>query len=202
MKKLLSPIAFLLASVALYAQADSIQTEKKSKSYIVTVSTNDGRTIKGLLGSPNDSQLVLIRSLKAAQVPSSVNNQMQIPAENIQSFTVKRKNAGLRGALIGFGIGAVTGIVAGLVSGDDELVPYPDPANDIFGLGTFSAGMSNMFAMTAGQKAVAYGAGLGCSGAIIGAIIGAVAKKKFTIGGKKEIFRDLQAELMTKLVQK
>ena len=56
--------------------------------------------------------------------------------------------------------------------------------------------------MTAGQKAIAGGLGLGATGAIVGTIIGSIAKKKFTIGGKKEKFHDLQGELMTKLVKK
>jgi hypothetical protein len=33
-------------------------------------------------------------------------------------------------------------------------------------------------------------------------LIGAIAKKKFIIGGRKQKFRDLQAELMTRLVQR
>ncbi|HEY6505642.1 MAG TPA: hypothetical protein VIZ28_16820 [Chitinophagaceae bacterium] len=180
MKKLLFPFVFLLAAVTSYAQADTIQPPKKS--YVVKVTTTNSRIIKGMLSSANDSQLVLINSIKAVHVPVSANNMLQVPAENIQSFTMKRKNSGLRGALIGFGIGAFTGIVAGFVSGDDD----PD----------------TWFAMTAGEKAVGGGILLGGTGAIIGAIIGGVAKKTFIIGGKKEKFRDLQAELMMKLVKK
>ena len=56
--------------------------------------------------------------------------------------------------------------------------------------------------MTAGEKAVGAGLGLGITGAIVGTVIGALAKKKFTINGKKEKFRDLQAEIMMKLVKK
>jgi hypothetical protein len=37
-------------------------------------------------------------------------------------------------------------------------------------------------------------------GGIVGGVIGALAKKKFTIGGRKEKFHDLQGELMRRLV--
>jgi uncharacterized membrane protein len=56
--------------------------------------------------------------------------------------------------------------------------------------------------MTAGEKAITGGIGLGVTGAIVGTIIGAVAKKKFIIGGKKEKFHDLQGDIMKKLVIK
>jgi len=127
---------------------------------------------------------------------------LYIPAENIRSFSLRRKNSALRGALIGFGIGAVAGIVIGLASGDDPVMEYPDPATDPLGLGTFGTALNNAFAMTAEEKAIGGGIGLGATGAIIGTIIGAVAKKKFIIGGKKEKFRDLQSEIMMKLVKK
>ena len=103
-------------------------------------------------------------------------------------------------ALIGFGVGVLTGVIAGFASGDDPI--QQAPADDPFGLGALAAGIGNSFRMTAGEKAAAGGIVLGTSGAIIGTIIGAVAKKKFTIGGRKEKFRDLQAEIMMKLVQK
>ena len=79
---------------------------------------------------------------------------------------------------------------------------YPNPNEDPLLIGSMVVAMNNAFAMTAGQKAVAGGLGLGATGAIVGTIIGSVAKKKFIIGGKKEKFHDLQGELMKKLVNK
>ncbi|MEI9909239.1 MAG: hypothetical protein WDO71_06025 [Bacteroidota bacterium] len=149
--------------------------------------------IKGRLYAINDDQLVLLKS---------VNNQQYIPVENIKSFSLRRKNSILKGALIGFGTGALTGIIMGLASGDDSVDEYPDASTDPWGIGTFGTALNNAFALTAEEKALVGGIGMGASGAIIGTIIGAVAKKKFIIGGKKEKFRDLRAELMMKLVQK
>jgi hypothetical protein len=116
---------------------------------------------------------------------------------------MKRKHSTLRGALIGFGVGAAAGIIIGLASGNDPVMTYnPGPYGDPLGLEAISVAMNNSFAMTAGQKAVVGGIGLGVTGAIVGTIIGTVAKKKFVIGGKKEKFHDLQGDLMMKLVNK
>jgi uncharacterized membrane protein len=99
-------------------------------------------------------------------------------------------------------VGAVAGIIIGLASGNDPVMAYPNPNEDPLGLGTMVVAMNNSFAMTAGQKAVFGGLGLGATGAIVGSIIGAVAKKKFIISGKREKFHDLQGDLMMKLVNK
>ena len=189
MKQLSFLIICLFTLFSSQAQSDSTTLEKKQKSFVASIKTLDNKTIKGRLYAINDSQVVLLKSF---------TNQQYIPAENIRSFSLKRKNSVLKGALIGFGVGAITGIVIGLASGDDPV--YTEPVNDPFS-GIIVA-INNSFAMTAGEKALWGGIGLGTSGAIIGTIIGAVAKKKFTIGGKKEKFRDMQAEMMMKLVQK
>jgi len=188
MKKLSFLIVCLFTLVVSQAQSDST-VEKKQKTFNVSIKTLNNKMIKGKLYAINDSQLVLVKSF---------NNHQYIPAENIRSFSVQRKNSILKGALIGFGIGAVTGIVAGLASGDDPV--YNEPVYDPFS--AIAVSINNAFAMTAEEKAIAGGLGLGASGAIIGTIVGAVAKKKFIIGGKKEKFRDLQSEIMMKLVQR
>jgi hypothetical protein len=187
---------FLIAACAipitfLQAQTDSAP-EKKQKIFIASVTTMDGSFLKGSLAAVNDTQLIL----------KTNSNQLSVPAENVKSFTVKRKNSVLKGALIGFGVGAAAGIIIGLASGDDPVMAYPNPNEDPLGLGTMVVAFNNSFAMTAGQKAIVGGLGLGATGAIIGTIIGAVAKKKFIIGGKKEKFHDLQGDLMMKLVNK
>jgi len=191
MKKMILIAACSLTVAILQAQADSA-AEKKQKVFIASVTTMDSKLLKGSLSAVNDSQLVL----------QAYNNQLSVPAENLKSFTLKRKHSVRRGALIGFGIGAAAGIIIGLVSGNDPVMSYPNPNEDPLGFGTMAVAMNNAFAMTAGQKAVACGLGLGATGALVGTIIGAVAKKKFIIGGKKEKFHDLQGEIMMKLVNK
>jgi len=103
------------------------------------------------------------------------NGSYSIDAAQINTITLKKKNAGLKGTLIGFGIGAAIGAIVGLASGDD------DP--------------KQWFAYTAGEKAVGLGVMGGITGAVIGGIAGALAKKVFVIGGKKDLYRSSQAEL-------
>ena len=192
MKKIVLLMAACSLTVALLqAQTDSA-AEKKQKIFIASVTTMDKKLLKGYLSAVNDTQLVL----------KTKNDQLSVPAENLKSFTLKRKHSVARGALIGFGIGAAAGIIIGLASGDDPVMTYPNPNEDPLGLGTMMVAVNNAFAMTAGEKAIAGGLGLGATGAIVGTIIGAVAKKKFIIGGKKEKFHDLQGEIMMKLVKK
>ncbi|HKO82317.1 MAG TPA: hypothetical protein VJU78_18035, partial [Chitinophagaceae bacterium] len=169
------------------AQPDST-SGKKHKTFNISIKTLNSK-IRGRLYAINDSQLVLVKSF---------NHHQYVSAEDIRSFSVQRKKNTLKGALIGFGIGAVTGIIAGFASGDDPV--YNEPVYDPFS--AIVVGINNAFAMTAGEKALWGGIGLGASGAIIGTVVGALAKKKFIIGGKKEKFRDLQSEIMMKLVQK
>ena len=188
MKKLFLLFAGMLALMTIQAQPDA----KKQKQFIASIKGMDNTIIKGRLVAVNDSQVIL----------KSYSGNQRVPVENITTLTLKRKNSVLKGTLIGFGIGAVTGIIIGLASGNDPIMPYPDPYEDPLFVGTMVAGINNAFAMTAGQKAVAGGLALGTTGAIVGAIVGAVAKKKFIIGNKKERFHDLQGELMMKLVKK
>jgi hypothetical protein len=191
MKKLFLTAACSIAIFFSQAQTDST-SGKKQKVFNATVTTMDSKTLKGSLFTVNDTQLILRTN----------DQQMVVPAENLKSFTVKRKHSALRGALIGFGVGAAAGIIIGLASGSDPVMAYPNPNEDPLLIGSMVVAMNNAFAMTAGQKAVAGGLGLGATGAIVGTIIGSVAKKKFIIGGKKEKFHDLQGELMKKLVNK
>ena len=191
MKKIFLLAASFLAIVVTKAQTDS-PAAKKQKTFIASVTTMDGSSLKGPLSAVNDTQLIL----------KTNNHSLHVPAENLKSFTLKRKHSVARGALIGFGIGAAAGIIIGLASGDDPVMTYPNPNEDPLGLGTMMVAVNNAFAMTAGEKAIAGGLALGATGAIVGTIIGAVAKKKFIIGGKKEKFHDLQGEIMMKLVKK
>ena len=189
MKKLPILLVFVLAFLVSKSQSDDGYS-KKIKPFNAYIKTVDNKTVKATLWGINDSLLMVSASLRG--------HQWQIPAENIQSFSIKRKNSAARGALIGFAIGAATGILVGLASGDDPV--YNEPVYDPFT--AVAVGLNNMFAMTAGEKALAGGIGLGLSGAIIGSITGALVKKKFIIGGRKETFRDLQSEIMNKLVRK
>jgi hypothetical protein len=135
-------------------------------------------------------------SLTSLANPDIKDNTINIGVDQIQSISLRKKNSVLKGALIGLGVGALTGVIAGLASGDDPVQPYYSNGQDPYGLGNFFVALDNSFAMTGGEKATGGAIFLGGTGAIIGAIVGAIAKKKFVIGGKKEVYRDLQGDLM------
>jgi len=176
-------LAVLLAAVlSAAAQKDSIATNNSTSPRLATISTMDGAKFKGWFYKIDDNKIYLLpagQSAKQAMSNPGITNDnghYNIDALQINTISLKKKNAGLRGALIGFGVGAAAGVIAGFASGDD------DPTND-------------WFALTAGEKAVVFGALGGVTGALIGGIAGALAKKFFVIGGKKDLYRNERAEL-------
>lgn len=200
MKKVTALLPVILLAIQTMAQTDSVATAPETPAqkgpYKATIKTIDGKTQQGWLYQVNDSQVVLLKNVK--ELSTKYDELLQptgsftVPADQVHTISLKRKNAGLKGMLIGFGVGALYGIVSGFISGDDPVTPYTGTFADAF------IGIGNAFAMTAGEKAVAGGLIFGTGGAIVGLIIGSVAKKKFTIGGKKEKVRDLHAELVQK----
>ena len=206
MKKLFILLLFVLPFYGLQAQNDSTPTHKKMVPNMATIKTFDGKSKKGWFYQLNDSQIVLLdKGGKYPKTNSIINADKFAPAhsiqiDQIQSLSLHKKNSVMKGLLIGLGTGVVTGVIIGFASGNDPIAAYPDSNNDPFGLGAFATGLNNAFAMTAGEKAAAAGIGLGTVGAITGAIIGAIAKKKFIIGGSKKRVRDLEGELRQRLL--
>lgn len=200
MKKVTALLPIILLVIQTIAQTDSLvtapETAVKKGPYKATIKTIDGKTQQGWLYQVNDSQVVLLKDVKDLRTRYDQllqpTGSFTVPADQVHAISLKRKNAGLKGMLIGFGVGALTGIVSGFISGDDPITLYTGTFADAF------IGIGNAFAMTAGEKAVAGGLIFGTGGAIVGLIIGSVAKKKFIIGGNKEKVRDLHAELVQK----
>lgn len=200
MKKVIALLPVILLAIQTMVQTDSVATAPETPvpkgPYKATIKTIDGKTQQGWLYQVNDSQVVLLKNVR--DLRNKYDELLQptgsyiLPADQIHTISLKRKNAGLKGMLIGFGAGALSGIVSGFISGDDPVTPYTGTFADAF------IGIGNAFAMSAGEKAVAGGLIFGTGGGIVGLIISSVAKKKFTIGGKKEKIRDLHAELVQK----
>lgn len=91
------------------------------------------------------------------------------------------------GALAGIG----AGVAAGLISGGDP----PCGPSEFYGL-------CDAFSLTAGEKAVVLAIPGALAGAITGGIIGAVARKKFVIGGSKEKFEKMNLSLLERMYAK
>ena len=202
--KLLVSLLLLLFGATLFAQQDSVSASHKSrKPNMATIRLTDGSKAKGWFYSMNDSQVLLlssaVRQLKTADA-GLPGQSTSFSVNRIQSISLKKKGATLKGTLLGFGIGAVAGVIIGFASGDDPVASYPPPGGDPTGFGGLGAAIQNAFALTAAEKAVGGGILLGFTGAITGTLIGALVKKKFLIGGKQQRYRDLQGELMTRLM--
>ncbi len=205
-------IYFFLISITMVAQlfaqttdtvsnATSSQLLPKKNPYLTIIKMLDGSTEKGWLANINESELMLYpaskQEIKGWRKPDfKLKKSFSLSAEQIDILTLQKKNAKMKGTLIGLGIGVLTGLFSGFISGDDPV--YTAPVNDpITG---FFAALNNSFAMTAGEKALSAALVFGTGGALAGFLISSIVKKKFIIGGKKENFRDLETHLMQRLI--
>ncbi len=196
MKQNLLLVLFTTAVFSVTAQTDSTSPAKSTSPRRATIFTNDGKKIDGWFYKTGDDKIYILPTNGKAVLPAG-NTAIEIDkgfysidASQINTIALKKKNGGLKGALIGLGIGAALGAIAGFVSGDDPVIqstgnPYADPF----------ISLGNAFAFTAGEKALALGAVGGLTGALIGGIIGAVAKKTFIIGGNKDVYHNTRAIL-------
>lgn len=195
----------LFALYAFFAQEvdaqnfNKITPTSKQRRYIAIVDHSDNLRTKGWFFAFSEDSVYLvspnIRLMEGTKYknPLLYEEAVAVSVTNINSISFKRKNAGLRGALIGLGAGALVGIIMGLADGDDPVQPYTGGFGDLF------IGIGNALAMTAGEKAAIGAMGGGLLGAGAGAIIGAVIKKKFVIGRDKAVYNDLHNELMQRV---
>ncbi len=196
MKQNLLLLIFLNIILSASAQTDSISSAKTKAPSKAMIKTMDGKNIKGWFYKiDNDNVYLLPVSMKSmqpinSQEPNQKDASYYVEAVQINTIALKKRNAGLKGALIGLGAGAAIGAIMGFASGDDPVAQYSgNPLGDMF------VSLGNAFAMTAGEKAAGLGIVGGLTGALIGGVTGALLKKKFIIGGKKDVYRNSQAEL-------
>lgn len=208
MKKICLFLISITTVAQLFAQttdtlsiAASPELLQKKNFYQTKIKMMDGSTEMGWLANINESELIIYpaskQEMKGWRKPDfKLKKSFSVPAEHINIITMQKKNAKLKGTLIGLGIGVLTGVISGFASGNDPV--YTAPVNDPF-TGFFVA-LNNAFAMTAGEKALSAALVFGTGGALAGFLISSVVKKKFIIGGKKENFRDLETHLMQRLI--
>lgn len=200
MKHQLFILILIAFTASVSAQTDTTQKEKRQVPNLAIIRTMDGKKIKAWFYRINEDSVYLLptgkKMSRSAFLNAGINkNNFAYPLSQVNTISLQKKNAALKGTLIGLGAGIVTGVVIGFASGDDPIEPYTgNPFEDFF------IALNNSLAMTAGEKAVTGGLTLGMAGALSGFIIGKIAKKKFTIGGKKETYRDLQGDLMKRLI--
>ena len=138
------------------------------------------RVQHGYLAAMADSGIVMLKSPVVFDQQLSTSTSNLIPYQNITQVTVKRKGSVGRGILIG----SLSGMFLGGVIGYISYKPVNCEGSLIcwdFGPGTDAAA----------------GASIGTlAGAAIGGIIGSLARKTWTIGGKKDRFYDMKSSVM------
>ena len=160
------------------ASANTIDTlPLKHRVYKTTILDYKNQSSFGYLSEIKDSVVMLSPApITFNSIFSDNNNIRSFNYKDISTVSIRRTGSTGRGILIGALTGLATGIIAGFVEGDDPPEYW--------------------FAMTAGEKAIGYGALGSVAGAGIGAIIGAISKKKFTIGSKKEKFDEMRMNVL------
>ncbi len=173
----------------------------KKRVYKLSFITTEAKKITGYLAGLSDSNLYLSPSPLYFSLNKRSNYLSSYPYDRLEKIEIRRKGAARRGAWQGALIGLATGVIIGLASGDDPVVPLYNNPNDPFGnaLGNLFVATSNAFAMTAGEKAVVGGLAGTVTGGLIGALLGSLVKKKFIIGRNKERFRAMKRNIMEKL---
>ena len=129
----------------------------------------------GRLQQALDSSIVLMKKNKMNEMDFLNYRPLTLNVNEIDKITIYKKGSVGQGALTGFLIGAGTGALIGLVSGDDP---------------------PGFISLTAGEKAVGLGAGLGIVGTLIGTIAGTSAKVKISINGNQKIYSKYQKILV------
>ncbi len=104
----------------------------------------------------------------------NTNEAQSISTSQIREIKIKKSG---RGAWEGFGLGLLAGVVSGVVIG---FVSGDDP-------GAGEQGLQDLFANTAGEKALGYGVVFGGLGGLVGLPVGAAtgSKDKFILQQKQ-----------------
>jgi len=123
--------------------------KKEKPGATIVVQKMDGQTSKGELIEVKNGTLTLLIYENATKV--------DIRLDELNSLRIEKKSAFLKGLGIGILVGAAAGALGGFLSGDDE------PSNPW-----------DIFAYSAGEKAVGFGVSLGAVGGVIGVGIGAL----------------------------
>ena len=183
MKQALTLLMALLLLQDAHPQ-DSIHFKKKT--FKLKIIPSHQGMLTGYLYKLTDTSIAYIdQPLYFNPHATFYNNATTLNYQNIEVIKIRRKGSTVRGLITGALIGLGTGVAWGLIEGDDKGVN--DPASFC------------IFCMTAGEKAVAYGATAGTLGGIIGTIFGALARQRFTIGGNKKNFDKMRLSMMQRI---
>jgi len=171
------------------AQTETISTTRKPLPSIANINTMGGGNAKGWFYKMDEDNIYLLTVKKETgyfrsakyKMPDLNERALKMQIDQINTIAFQKKNAEAKSMLIGLGIGVVSGTIIGFASGDDP---------------------PGIFSFTAGAKATIGAMVLGGLGSFTGFIISKVAWKKYLIGGKKETFKNMQGEMIKRLIVK
>lgn len=150
----------------------------QKKIYKISIADSGRRHLDGYLLNITDTTLQLSHwPVRFGNNPLK-GNYNEVGYRHISEITIKRNHGAGRGAWKGAVIGLLVGVAAGFIEGDDPAEYW--------------------FRYTAADKAITYGGMAAVAGSGIGALIGALAKKKFIIGGRKENFDGMKMNVLNK----
>lgn len=172
----------LVFPILLLAAQFSIAQDKpliRKLTYIISITDSELQTVKGYLLNMTDSSVKVGHwPVMFGNAAVGKENHKEVNYRQISEITLKRNHGAGRGAWKGAVIGALIGAAAGFIEGGDP--------------GEY------WLAMTAGEKALIYGGMGAAAGTGIGALIGALVRKKFIIGGNKEKFDEMKTSVLNK----
>ncbi|MBC7826274.1 MAG: hypothetical protein H7122_00905 [Chitinophagaceae bacterium] len=141
------------------------------------------RYTKGYLYDINDTAVKISHwPVRFRNDPAMNDNLKEVTYRQISEITLKRSRGAGRGAWKGAITGLLVGVSVALIGGD-----HPEKYWFHFGIQ---------------EKVATYGVLGAAAGTGIGALIGGLAKKKFIIGGNKEKFDEMKANVLDKVYGK
>ena len=165
---------------------------KKKLYYKITVVDKQKTTTKGYLATIKDTTVQISPvPVRLAYGTGNLKSITQKGYGQIEEISLKRKGGAGRGAWKGAVVGVLIGVAAGFIEGDDAPCVYD--TNNPFDYSWCTATNTS-----ATEKAALYGLLGGTAGSGIGALLGAVLKKKFIIGGNEEKFDAMKANVLNK----
>ena len=173
----------LFTSLVLLALVSAAQEGRTPKRMTLKLAVTDSiqRVEYGYLAAMADSGIVMVKSPVVFDHSIAASNANVISYQNLSEVSIKRKG----GVGKGIWIGAVSGMVLGAVVGYISYKPM-NCEGATFICWDFGPGYD-----------AAAGAALGTfAGAALGGIIGAVAKKTFVIGGRKDKFHHMKESVL------
>jgi hypothetical protein len=176
---------------ALHLSASAQDAPQKLKRFKVNVFHDKRDISSGFLVPLSDTMLRMVEFASAINGSDLNSRYRDFHYGSINKITVTRKGSVGKGLLIGTLAGIVLGTTIGYMSGDDP--PCTPNSNDVFGLGY---ALCEGFRTTASEKAAMGAVVGGVLGAPVGIGIGALVRKKFIIGRRKQAFQDMHANML------